>query len=142
MSPVTPLVLHPAVALDLDRDAGWQASVEAIRRSNPVAVADDLIASGRLSARELNRLALPRTTLNRRRKIGHLTAEQSDRLSRIVRVLSAVERTFGSHAKAAAWLRRPVSALSGSAPLDLLDTTLGSDEVWRLLGRIDHGIAA
>ena len=45
-----------------------------------------VLQSGRLSLAELDRLVLPRKTLSHRRKIGHLTPEQSDRLVRVVQV--------------------------------------------------------
>jgi putative toxin-antitoxin system antitoxin component (TIGR02293 family) len=85
---------------------------------------------------------IPRKTLSHRRKIGTLTAEQSDRLARVMRVIGAAEETFGNEAKAARWLRRPTNALDGEAPLGLLDTSEGAREVERLLSRIDHGLAA
>ena len=95
-----------------------------------------------LLAAELDRLALPRKTLAHRRTIGQLTAEQSDRLVRILRVIETAEVTFGDPAKAHIWLRRPTTALGDHAPLDLLDTDIGAREVETLLTRIAHGIAA
>jgi uncharacterized protein (DUF2384 family) len=57
----------------------------AIREGLPVSVVDEVLAEGRLAATELDRLALPRKTLAHRRTLGRLTAEQSDRLVRILR---------------------------------------------------------
>ena len=91
---------------------------------------------------ELDKVVLPRKTLANRRKVGTLTAEQSDRLLRVARVVAMAEETFGNQQKAAAWLRRPTSPLAGERPLDLLDTDEGAREVETLLGRIAHGIAA
>jgi len=107
-----------------------------------VAAVDHLITSGRLSLSEIDSVVLPRKTLANRRRIGTLTAEQSDRLMRAVRVIAAAEETFGSKEKAAAWLRRPTTALEGHAPITLLDTSEGALQVETLLTAIDHGIAA
>jgi putative toxin-antitoxin system antitoxin component (TIGR02293 family) len=85
---------------------------------------------------------MSRKTLHHRRKLSRLTAEQSDRLIRVVRILALAEETFGSHEKAAAWLRRPTHALSEGPPLALLDTDEAGRMVEQLLGRIGHGIAA
>jgi putative toxin-antitoxin system antitoxin component (TIGR02293 family) len=74
--------------------------------------------------------------------LGRLTAEQSDRLARILRVVETAEQTFGDPAKAHTWLRRPTAALDDEAPLELLDTDIGAREVETLLTRIAHGIAA
>jgi putative toxin-antitoxin system antitoxin component (TIGR02293 family) len=116
--------------------------VEAVREGLPVATVDRVIESGLLSSVELDRLALPRKTLAHRRTVGRLSAEQSDRLVRILRVVSEAEETFGSRDKAHRWLRRPTTPLGGRAPLDLLDTDVGARRVETLLGRIAHGIAA
>jgi putative toxin-antitoxin system antitoxin component (TIGR02293 family) len=113
-----------------------------IRQGLPVELVDGVLADGRLTAAELDRLALPRKTLAHRRTLGRLTPEQSDRLVRILRVIEQAERAFGDVAKARIWLRRPTAALADHAPLDLLDTDIGSREVENLLGRIEHGIAA
>lgn len=123
-------------------DEGGLGLVDAVREGLPVRVVDDVLASGRLTAAELDRLALPRKTLAHRRSLGRLSAEQSDRLVRILRVVQEAEGTFANPDKAHRWLRRPTSALANNAPLDLLDTEVGARRVETLLGRIAHGIAA
>jgi putative toxin-antitoxin system antitoxin component (TIGR02293 family) len=113
-----------------------------VRDGLPVSVVDQVLADGRLSAAELDRLALPRKTLAHRRTLGSLTPEQSDRLSRLLRVVEEAEITFGDRAKAHAWLRRPTALLDNETPLDRLDTDIGTRQVEALLGRIAHGIGA
>ncbi|MGO4669802.1 antitoxin Xre/MbcA/ParS toxin-binding domain-containing protein [Bosea sp. 2KB_26] len=116
--------------------------ISAVRRGFPVQTVEYVISSGRMSLAEIDLVVIPRKTLSHRRKIGTLTSEQSDRLIRAARVLAEAEETFGSQQKAAKWLRRPTTALSGEKPIDLLDTSEGADQVEALLGRIGHGIAA
>lgn len=117
-------------------------TVHLVRRGLPVSAVQHMLDSALLTAAELDSIVLPRKTLAHRRRLGTLTAEQSDRLLRAARILAAAETTFGSRQKAAAWLRRPTSALAGERPLHLLDTDEGTRAVETLLGRIDHGIAA
>ncbi|MCX5493485.1 DUF2384 domain-containing protein [Kaistia dalseonensis] len=119
-----------------------QDLIAAVRHGLPVAAVDHVIATGRMTLAEVDEVVLPRKTLSHRKKIGRLTADQSDRLMRAARVIAAAEDTFGSREKAATWLRRPTTALAGVAPLSLLDTSEGALQVETLLGRIDHGIAA
>lgn len=90
---------------------------------------------------ELDRLVLPRKTLAHRRTIGNLTPEQSDRISRLLRIVAETEETFGDKAKAHAWLRRPTALLDGESPLDRLDTDIGTRQVEAMLGRIAYGLA-
>jgi putative toxin-antitoxin system antitoxin component (TIGR02293 family) len=71
-----------------------------------------------------------------------LTPDQSDRLSRLLRIIEETEATFGDRAKAHTWLRRPSTLLDGEAPLDRLDTDIGTRQVEAILGRIAHGLAA
>ena len=115
---------------------------QAVRRGLPVSAVEHLLTTGRLTMAEVDKVVLPRKTLANRRKVGTLTAEQSDRLVRVARMLAMAEETFGRRDKAAAWLRRPTTALAGEQPLALLDTDEGAREVETLLGRINHGIAA
>lgn len=117
----------------------WMAEV---RQGIDVGIVDAVLADGRLSAVELDRLALPRKTLMHRRTMGRLSPEQSDRLLRILRVIEEAEATFGDRDKAHLWLRRPTPLFADQAPLDLLDTDIGVRQVEALLGRIAHGIAA
>lgn len=127
----------------LGRDATTgRPLIDAIRKGLPTGAVDQLIDSGRLSLSEVDAVVLPRKTLSHRRRIGTLTAEQSDRLMRTARVIAAAEETFGSKDKAALWLRRPTTALDGDAPIALLDTFEGALQVEALLAAIDHGIAA
>jgi putative toxin-antitoxin system antitoxin component (TIGR02293 family) len=122
--------------------AGDLGLVHAVRDGLPVAVVDDAVQTGRLSPAELDRLALARKTLAHRRTLGRLSAEQSDRFVRVLRVILEAEEIFANPEKAHRWLRRPTTALSDYAPLDLLDTDVGARRVETLLGQIAHGIAA
>lgn len=116
-------------------------AVRAVREGLPVEAVEQVQQGGRLSLAEIDRLILPRKTLDHRRKLGRLTPDQSDRLMRVARLLALAEDTFGPD-RARLWLRRPTSALEGEAPLDLLDTDAGARAVETVIGRIAHGIAA
>jgi putative toxin-antitoxin system antitoxin component (TIGR02293 family) len=116
--------------------------VHAVRCGLPVTAVDEIVQSGSISNAEINHLVLPRRTLANRRAVGTLTADQSDKLVRVARVISKAESTFGNPEKAHRWLRRPTAPLNGETPLQLLDTEAGARLVEDLLVRIDHGIAA
>jgi len=113
----------------------------ALRRGFSLDVVDRVLEDGKLSLAELDRLVLPRKTLSHRRILGSLTPDQSDRLSRVLRIIDDANETFADPAKARAWLRRPNQLLDGEAPLDRLDTDFGTRQVEAILGRIAHGLA-
>jgi putative toxin-antitoxin system antitoxin component (TIGR02293 family) len=118
---------------------GW---LRPVREGLPLAVVDQAISAGRITLAELDRLVLPRKTLDHRRKLGALTPDQSDRISRLLRLIEEAEETFGEAGKAHRWLRRPSALLDNEAPLDRLDTDIGTRQVEAILGRISHGLAA
>lgn len=113
-----------------------------IRSGLPIDAIDAVLADGWLTLTDLDAIVLPRKTLAHRRKLGVLTADQSDRLSRVTRIIAMARGVFGNDDKARSWLRRRTVPLGGESPLHLLDTDHGVREVERLLGRIAHGIAA
>jgi len=117
--------------------------VDAIEEGLPIAAAEAVIRAGTLSASEIHDLVIPRRTLAHRKDKGQrLTAEQSDRLTRVVRVAARAEEAIGDADKAARWLRKPNRALQGKRPLELLESDLGARLVEQVLGRIEHGLVA
>ncbi|HEY7531321.1 MAG TPA: antitoxin Xre/MbcA/ParS toxin-binding domain-containing protein [Nitrospiraceae bacterium] len=85
-------------------------------------------------------LSVPPRTMARRKAEQRLTAQESDRLARLARILSYASTVFGSEDKASTWLTRPHRVLEGTAPIELLDTDLGTQVVEAMLGRIEHGV--
>ncbi len=136
MFPISP---PPSFTGMAEAPATW---VPHVRQGLPLSLLDEALADGRLTAAELDRLALSRKTLAHRRTLGSLTPDQSDRLLRLLRVIEETEVTFGDRAKAHTWLRRPTPLLDGESPLDRLDTDIGTRQVEAMLGRIAHGLAA
>src|SRR6202012_2727442 len=67
-----------------------------------------------------------RTLQHRRSRREKLTVEESDRVMRMIRVLSLTESTYGSRDRALDWLRKPNLRLDGRPPLSLLKTDTGS----------------
>jgi putative toxin-antitoxin system antitoxin component (TIGR02293 family) len=85
-------------------------------------------------------LGIPARTLARRKKERRLSAEESDRLVRMARVTAVADDVLETSDIAATWLQTPNGALGGVAPLDLLGTDLGAEQVETILIRIDHGV--
>jgi putative toxin-antitoxin system antitoxin component (TIGR02293 family) len=81
----------------------------------------------------------PRNLL-RRREQNRLSADESDRLYRLARVLAHANRVFGDPEESADWIQAPNRALGKQKPLALLDTDIGAQQVDDVLGRIEHGI--
>ena len=128
----------------LGRDIRSDLDLEdAVRSGLPVKAVESVVKTGALRATELHALVIPRRTLAHRKRLsGRLSSEQSDRLTRVVRVLASAEEAIGDGARARRWLRKPNRALQGRRPLDLLASDVGARLVERVLGRIEHGLGA
>jgi putative toxin-antitoxin system antitoxin component (TIGR02293 family) len=59
---------------------------------------------------------------------------------RLARVAAQAQNVFESADPAMIWLKRPNRALAGHAPIDLLDTDAGTEQVVELLDRIEYGV--
>jgi putative toxin-antitoxin system antitoxin component (TIGR02293 family) len=94
-----------------------------------------------LERSEIDEVVIPSRTLQHRRsRREKLTMEESDRVLRIIRVLSSAEAVYGSRERALAWLRKPQARLEGRSPLSLLKTDTGSRIVEETLIQIDEGM--
>ena len=117
---------------------------EAIRAGLPAKALDYLLqdwAQWVPSAAEIYRVIGSARTLQRKRTQSRkLSADESDRLARLARLVVRAEEALGDPGKAHRWLTRPNRALGGHRPLTLLDSDAGARMVERILGRIEHGV--
>lgn len=81
-----------------------------------------------------------RTLQRKRATEARLSADESDRLARLARILVRAEAALGTRDKAVRWLQRENRALGGRVPLSLLHSDAGAVVVERILGRIEHGV--
>ena len=121
----------PATEVDMLRIVEGKLAPTIIRR---------LISLG-LQRSEVDAVIIPlRTLQHRRSRREKLTVDESDRVLRVIRILSLTEFVYGSRERALAWLRKPHARLDARAPLSLLNTDTGSRIVEELLVQIDEGI--
>jgi putative toxin-antitoxin system antitoxin component (TIGR02293 family) len=94
-----------------------------------------------LERSEIDTIVIPSRTLQHRRsRREKLTVEESDRVLRVIRVLSLTESIYGSRERALDWLRKPHPRLDSRTPLSLVKTDAGSRIVEELLVQIDEGM--
>ena len=84
------------------------------------------------------KLAISRSTLQRRKAAGRLSPDESDKVMRLSRLLEHATNVFGDIQRARAWLKFPQRGLGGAIPLDYAETEVGAREVDDLLGRIEY----
>jgi putative toxin-antitoxin system antitoxin component (TIGR02293 family) len=86
------------------------------------------------------KLAISRSTLQRRKAAGRLSPDESDKVIRYSRLVRQAADFFGDIEKARAWLKHPQYGLGGAVPLDYARTEAGAREVENLLGRMEYGV--
>jgi len=130
-------VLHRNVSSEVEL-------ADVVRHGLPVGSLDHVL--GELtptvaSQQEIYRLVGSARTLQRKRSTGKpLSAEESDRLARLVRIVVRAAEALGDRDAANRWLGKANRALGGRIPLHLLDSDAGAQAVERVLGRIEHGV--
>jgi putative toxin-antitoxin system antitoxin component (TIGR02293 family) len=84
---------------------------------------------------------IPRRTMTRRKREGRFLPDESDRLLRASRLFGKILTLFeGDRNAATEWLTTAQPALGGTVPLDLANSEVGSREIERLVGRLEHGV--
>lgn len=140
MAPQGDALIADVLALPVGSAAEWR---ERLRRGFPSDTLDAAARYTALSKTQLTRLLqIPMRTATRRHGAGQLTATESDRLFRLASVVAKAVAVLGNPQKARLWLQTPNRALGGEIPLDLLDTTLGCEQVDEVLLRINYGIVS
>ena len=82
-------------------------------------------------------------TLERRLKShARLKPDESERVARLMRLISLSTAVLESEGSAREWLNRPLQELAGRTPLQMAATEPGAREVERVLGRLEHEIFA
>lgn len=113
-----------------------------ILKGLPFDAVENVKAQASLTDAEIARLlGIGAATLRRARASdATLDAATSDRLYRLSRAIAIAQEVLEGQVNAMTWLRRPQPGLRGHAPLDLLLTQAGADEVEALLRRIDYTV--
>ncbi|MDF7800846.1 DUF2384 domain-containing protein [Pontiellaceae bacterium B1224] len=115
--------------------------VAELKEGLPGGIVDALGRELEISRKELARVAgVAERTLIRKIQDGRLSADQSERMARVARLLAKAIEVLGTKERALRWLKSPRDYFAGKPPLDMADTELGCREVFNLLGRIEYGV--
>jgi putative toxin-antitoxin system antitoxin component (TIGR02293 family) len=80
------------------------------------------------------------STLTRRKHEGRLTAGESDRLYRMIRVFNRAVEVLDSEDDTKRWFHTKVKGIGWETPFSYMDTEVGAREVEAVLGRLEHGV--
>lgn len=113
-----------------------------VRRGLPYGSIAATARTLRVSEEEaLSWAGLPKRTIARRKAKGErLKADESERLLRLARAVALAIDVLGDEERALRWMKAPNRGLGGEAPLQMLDTDLGTTAVLDELLRLEHGV--
>jgi len=112
-----------------------------LRRGLPASTLDQVARTLGISKGLLaEKLRIAKRTLTRKESERQpLSAEESEKVLRVARIHNLARTLFSSDEAISQWLSKPDPALGNRAPLDLLDTDLGSREVEDLVQSLAFG---
>jgi putative toxin-antitoxin system antitoxin component (TIGR02293 family) len=116
--------------------------IRQIKIGYPVAAFDRLKDDLGLNLRQLARvsnISLP--TVHRRKvRSERFSPEESERIFRLRRLYETAFEVFEDRAAVRTWLATPRKAFEGKTALEYADTQPGTEEVERVLRRMEHGV--
>ncbi|MGD1075932.1 MAG: antitoxin Xre/MbcA/ParS toxin-binding domain-containing protein [Thermodesulfovibrionales bacterium] len=114
----------------------------AVKEGLPVQSAAEVGIAAKLTESEIAKLiGMSVSTLHRKRKrSAKLSVVESDRLSRVARIVARAAEVFNDQECGVGWLHQEQPGLGDRKPIDVIETEEGARDVERLLGRIEHGV--
>ncbi|MDE3106014.1 MAG: DUF2384 domain-containing protein [Acidobacteriota bacterium] len=118
-------------------------NLESVEAGVPVDTMTRFVTSSGVELKDIYEVVIPARTLKHRRvRREALSADESDKLARLVRVFDQAVSVFGDAERARAWLGKPKKRFEQRTPMQMLRTDLGGRMVEEMLGQIDHGMFA
>jgi putative toxin-antitoxin system antitoxin component (TIGR02293 family) len=140
--PVVNLLKRLEEILETERLTSDQDIVRLVEGRLPTAALQALRIAG-LTDDEIYSLVLPRRTFSHRvAKRERLTSDESDRIVRIIRVVTLGENAFRERDAFWNWFRAPKRRFDGRSPLQMLRTEAGGRLVEELLIGLEEGFVA
>lgn len=132
--------LHLETLLDISVSASDMDIHNSITQGFPLARLVQLTEDGTLSPLERDQIIPARTLKNDINRDQLLTVEESDRFFRVVHIHAMADAVFGESDKAKHWLSKPKVRFGGMAPMQLLTTQQGTNQVEELLLQLSEGL--
>jgi putative toxin-antitoxin system antitoxin component (TIGR02293 family) len=120
-----------------------QLDLETVEAGVPVPTLTNFVAASGIEFKDIYEIVIPARTLKHRKaRKEPLTAGESDRLVRLIRVYDQAVRVFGDKEKALYWLGEAKRRFDGRTAIQMLRTDLGGRMVEEMLGQIYYGMFA
>lgn len=123
--------------------AGALGRARLVEAGLPISMLHDLVSDRRVTLEDLEAI-FSRDDMRGRygRDDRNLSIDASDRLARLLMILTLATDVFGNERDALHWLRQAKRRFDGRSPISLLRTHAGAQLVEDVLEQARHGIAA
>jgi putative toxin-antitoxin system antitoxin component (TIGR02293 family) len=123
--------------------ASLHLDLETVESGVPLSALNNFVAASGMQFRDIYEVVIPARTLKHRKaRKEHLTADESDKLARLIRIFDHTVSVFGDKGRALHWLNEPKRRFDGRTPIQMLRTELGGRMVEEMLGQIEYGMFA
>jgi putative toxin-antitoxin system antitoxin component (TIGR02293 family) len=117
--------------------------LQAVESGLSLATLTNFVAASGLKMADVYDVVIPARTLKHRKaRKQALSADESDKLARLIRTWDHAVRVVGDPLKALHWLNKPLRRFAGRTPLHMLRTEFGARLVEEMLGQMDYGMFA
>jgi putative toxin-antitoxin system antitoxin component (TIGR02293 family) len=134
-----------AIGINKNQFSNWSIEIphqiREIKDGYPIDKFDRLKNVFGVSQEALSRvssISLP--TIHRRKLAKHFNSDESDKIYRLERLYKTALEVLESKDYVKAWFNMPLKIFEGKTPFEYADTVPGSEEVERVLRRIEQGI--
>jgi len=137
------LMAHSAAAQKIPFMAALNLDLETVESGVSLSALNNFVAASGMQFRDIYEVVIPARTLKHRKaRKENLTADESDKLARLIRIFDHAVSVLGDKEKALHWLNEPKRRFDGRTPIQMLRTELGGRMVEELLGQIEYGMFA
>lgn len=130
-------ILYGNAAFDSDDSAFMKVTREGVEKSS-VKVLSDYLGLTQEKISECLHSSL--RNLQRKADDELLDISKSERVMELTAFAKRGTKVLGNREALAAWLQTPIMALNSKKPMEFLDTTFGLNILYKILGRIEHGV--
>lgn len=104
---------------------------------------NNFVAASGMQFRDIYEVVIPARTLKHRKaRKEHLSADESDKFARLIRIFDQAVNVLGNKEKALRWLNEAKRRFDGRTPIQMLRTEVGGRMVEEMLGQIEYGMFA
>jgi putative toxin-antitoxin system antitoxin component (TIGR02293 family) len=117
--------------------------LETVESGVSIGTLTSFVAASGMQFRDIYEVVIPARTLKHRKaRKEHLTADESDKFARLIRIFDQAVHVLGDKEKALYWLNEPKHRFDERIPIQMLRTELGGRMVEEMLGQIEYGMFA